>query len=159
VNDWCPSRGFPALFGIARKGNRGRRRYQVVHKISKSRRGLKIRTFMSRCQSARTDRTASGGFTKDIIGSIPRVGSRCYSAAARHIVGDEESLLLNQGERMKSVNELLELFTRQAALEKAMRQPGGARVTEERELLAVRRKLAKLPEAMGVALPDQGLDP
>ena len=53
---------------------------------------------------------------------------------------------------MKSVNELLELFTRQAALEKAMRQPGGARVTEEQELLAVRRKLAKLPEAMGIAL-------
>jgi hypothetical protein len=53
---------------------------------------------------------------------------------------------------MSSVNELLELFTRQAALEKAMRQPGGARVTEERELLTVRRKLAKLPEAMGIAL-------
>jgi hypothetical protein len=54
--------------------------------------------------------------------------------------------------RMNSVNELLELFTRQAALEKAMRQPGGARVTEEQELLAVRRKLAKLPEAMGISL-------
>jgi hypothetical protein len=53
---------------------------------------------------------------------------------------------------MKSVNELLELFTRQAALEKAMRQPGGARVIEEQELIAVRRKLAKLPEAMGVSL-------
>lgn len=48
---------------------------------------------------------------------------------------------------MNSVNELLELFTRQAALEQAMRQPGGARVTEEQELLAVRRKLARLPEA------------
>jgi hypothetical protein len=53
---------------------------------------------------------------------------------------------------MKSVNELLELFTRQAALEKAMRQPGGARVIEEQELLAVRRQLAKLPEAMGISL-------
>jgi transposase-like protein len=52
---------------------------------------------------------------------------------------------------MNSVNELLELFTRQAALERAMRQPGGARVTEEQELLAVRRKLAKLPEAMGIS--------
>ena len=71
---------------------------------------------------------------------------------------------------MKSVNELLELVTRQAALEKAMRQPGGARVIEEQELLAVRRKLAKLPEAMGTSLtlsvdraeaanPDRGLDP
>jgi hypothetical protein len=59
---------------------------------------------------------------------------------------------LNQGERMKSVNELLELFTRQAELEKAMRRPGGARVTEEQELLAVKRKLAKLPEAMGISL-------
>lgn len=53
--------------------------------------------------------------------------------------------------RMNSVNELLQLFTRQAALEKAMRQPGGARVTEEQELLAVRRQLAKLPEAMGLS--------
>jgi hypothetical protein len=53
---------------------------------------------------------------------------------------------------MSSVNELLELFTRQAALEKAMRQPGGARVTEEQELLAVRRKLAKLPEAKAISL-------
>jgi hypothetical protein len=53
--------------------------------------------------------------------------------------------------RMSSVNELLQLFTRQAALEKAMRQPGGARVTEEQELLAVRRKLATLPEAMGIS--------
>lgn len=60
---------------------------------------------------------------------------------------------------MKSVNELLELFTRQAALEKAMRQPGGARVIEEQELLAVRRELAKLPEAMGISLPGGGIDP
>jgi len=60
---------------------------------------------------------------------------------------------------MKSVNELLELFTRQAALEKAMRQPGGARVIEEQELLAVRRELAKLPEAMGISLPNGRIDP
>jgi hypothetical protein len=53
---------------------------------------------------------------------------------------------------MTSANELLELFARQAELEKAMRQPGGARITEEQELLAVRRKLAKLPEAMGISL-------
>jgi hypothetical protein len=59
---------------------------------------------------------------------------------------------------MKSVNELLELFTRQAALEKAMRQPGGARVIEEQELLAVRRRLAKLPEAMSNSLTS-GTDP
>jgi hypothetical protein len=53
---------------------------------------------------------------------------------------------------MKSVNELLELFTRQAVLEKAMRQPGGARVIEERELLGLRRKLAKLPQAMCISV-------
>jgi hypothetical protein len=43
---------------------------------------------------------------------------------------------------MKSVNELLDLFMRPAELESAMRQPGGARVTEEQELHALRRKLA-----------------
>jgi hypothetical protein len=47
---------------------------------------------------------------------------------------------------MKSVNELLKLFMRQAELERAMRQPGGARVTEEQELRAVRERLAEFPE-------------
>jgi hypothetical protein len=47
---------------------------------------------------------------------------------------------------MKSVNELLELFMRQAQLERAMKQPGGARVIDERELNAVRLKLAAFPE-------------
>ena len=47
---------------------------------------------------------------------------------------------------MKSVNELLKLFMRQAELERAMRQPGGARVTEEKELHTVRQRLAELPE-------------
>ena len=47
---------------------------------------------------------------------------------------------------MKSVNELLKLFMRQAELERAMRQPGGARVTEEQELRAVRQRPAELPE-------------
>jgi hypothetical protein len=49
---------------------------------------------------------------------------------------------------MKSVNDLLELFTRQAQLESAMRQRGGARVTDEQELQAVKAKLAAVPEAM-----------
>ena len=49
---------------------------------------------------------------------------------------------------MKSVNELLELFMRQAQLERAMKQPGGARVVEEQELRAVRRRLAAVPDAM-----------
>src|ERR1700689_2360816 len=48
ANAWCPSRDFRVLFGIARKGNRARRRYQVVHKISKSRPPLKNAAFMSR---------------------------------------------------------------------------------------------------------------
>ena len=48
---------------------------------------------------------------------------------------------------MKSVNELLELFMRQAQLERAMRQPGGARVIDARELEAVKQKLAAVPEA------------
>jgi len=49
---------------------------------------------------------------------------------------------------MKSINELLELFMRQGELERAMKQPGGARVLEERELHAVRRRLAAVPESL-----------
>jgi hypothetical protein len=49
---------------------------------------------------------------------------------------------------MKSVNELLKLFMRQAKLERAMRQPDGARVTDEQELHAVRQRLATFPEDM-----------
>jgi len=49
---------------------------------------------------------------------------------------------------MQSINELLELFMRQAQLERAMKQPGGARVVEERELHAVRRRLAAVPESL-----------
>ena len=49
---------------------------------------------------------------------------------------------------MKSVNELLGLFMRQAQLERAMRQPGGARVIDARELEAVKQKLAAVPEAV-----------
>ncbi len=52
---------------------------------------------------------------------------------------------------MKSVNDLLELFTRQAQLESAMRQRGGARVTDEQELQAVKAKLAAVPEAVRAA--------
>jgi hypothetical protein len=48
---------------------------------------------------------------------------------------------------MKSVNELLELFMRQAQLERAMKQPGGAGGVEEHELRALRDKIAALPEA------------
>jgi hypothetical protein len=47
---------------------------------------------------------------------------------------------------VESINDALKLFMRQAQLERAMKQPGGARVIEEQELLAVRRKLAALPK-------------
>jgi hypothetical protein len=49
---------------------------------------------------------------------------------------------------MKSVNELLTLFMRQVHLERAMKQPAGARVIEARELDTVRQRLAAFPEAM-----------
>lgn len=51
---------------------------------------------------------------------------------------------------MKSVNELLQLFMRQAELENAMKRPGGARVIDEQELQAVRRRIAGFPETSRV---------
>jgi len=48
---------------------------------------------------------------------------------------------------METVEETLRLLKRQAELEATMRQPGGIRITEERELHALRRRLAKFPEA------------
>jgi hypothetical protein len=47
---------------------------------------------------------------------------------------------------MKSVNELLKLFMRQAQLERARKQPAGARVIEEQDLHAVRQRLAASPD-------------
>jgi hypothetical protein len=49
---------------------------------------------------------------------------------------------------MPTVNELLELFLRQAQLERAMKQPGGARVIDARELDAVKEQLAAFPDAV-----------
>jgi hypothetical protein len=49
---------------------------------------------------------------------------------------------------VKSVNEALKLFLREAQLERTMKQPGGALVIDEQELLAVRRKLAAFPAVM-----------
>lgn len=59
---------------------------------------------------------------------------------------------------MDSVNHLLKLFMRQAQLERAMKQPGGARVTEERELNALRQRLAGCPEASKYIAEAQGND-
>lgn len=49
---------------------------------------------------------------------------------------------------VESINEALRLFMRQAQLERAMKQPGGARILDEQELLAVRRKLKAFPKEM-----------
>jgi hypothetical protein len=57
---------------------------------------------------------------------------------------------------MKSVNDLLKLFMRQAQLERALRQPGRARVTKEQELRAVRQRLAEFPEDMRRARSPRG---
>lgn len=59
---------------------------------------------------------------------------------------------------MDSVNHLLKLFMRQAQLERAMKQPGGARVTEEKELNALRLRLAGCPEASKYIAEAQGND-
>jgi hypothetical protein len=48
---------------------------------------------------------------------------------------------------MQTVTQALELLKRQSELETAMRQPGGARVTEEQELYVLRRRLQEFPEA------------
>jgi hypothetical protein len=49
---------------------------------------------------------------------------------------------------MKSVNELLVLFMRQAQLERAMKQRDGARIVEEQEHHVVRQNLAAFPETV-----------
>ena len=56
--------------------------------------------------------------------------------------------------QMKSVNELLVLFMRQAQLERAMKQHGGARVGEEQELHVVRRRLAAEAAKSDVVVKD-----
>jgi hypothetical protein len=49
---------------------------------------------------------------------------------------------------METVNEALGLLRRQVELEMAIKQPGGIRITEEQELLVLRRRLASYPQAM-----------
>ena len=53
---------------------------------------------------------------------------------------------------MEPVSEALSLLRRQAEIEAAMRQPGGIRVTEERELYALRERLRLYPVAVGAIL-------
>jgi hypothetical protein len=79
---------------------------------------------------------------------ISGVASRCDKFATLHS-GREIGVAIGvTGGRLivESINEALKLFMRQAQLERAMKQPGGARVIEEQELLAVRRKLEALPK-------------
>jgi hypothetical protein len=49
---------------------------------------------------------------------------------------------------MDPLHEALNLIQRQASLERAMRRPGGIRVTEERELLQLRETLTRFPAAV-----------
>ena len=48
---------------------------------------------------------------------------------------------------MQTINEALRLLRRQADLEAAMRRPGGIRITEEQELIMLKRRLTEYPEA------------
>jgi hypothetical protein len=48
---------------------------------------------------------------------------------------------------MQTINDAIRLIRRQADLEAAMRKPGGIRITEEQELVMLKRRLAEYPEA------------
>lgn len=49
---------------------------------------------------------------------------------------------------METVNEALGLLRRQAELEQSMKEAGGIRITEEQELVVLRRRLASYPQAI-----------
>jgi hypothetical protein len=53
---------------------------------------------------------------------------------------------------MEPLHETLLLLKRQIQLERAMRGPGGIRVTEERELVLLRSTLAKVPNDVATIL-------
>jgi hypothetical protein len=53
---------------------------------------------------------------------------------------------------MENIHQALELLKRQAELENGLRQPGGLRVTSERELYALRKRLQRYPEAVNAIL-------
>ena len=53
---------------------------------------------------------------------------------------------------MEPMTEALALMKRQSELETGLRQPGGIRVTEERELYAVRQRLQRYPQAVAAIL-------
>jgi hypothetical protein len=47
---------------------------------------------------------------------------------------------------VETVNEALSLLRRQAELEQSMKEAGGIRITEEQELLVLKRRLATYPQ-------------
>lgn len=53
---------------------------------------------------------------------------------------------------MDPIHHALNLLKRQAELETGLRQLGGIRVTEERELYALREQLQRYPEAVAAIL-------
>jgi hypothetical protein len=53
---------------------------------------------------------------------------------------------------MQPLDETLRLLKRQTQLERAMRQPGGIRVMEERELVLLRSALAEVPTHVATIL-------
>jgi len=53
---------------------------------------------------------------------------------------------------MDPIAEALVLLRRQAQLETGLRQPGGIRVTEERELYSLREQLQRYPQAVTAIL-------
>jgi hypothetical protein len=59
---------------------------------------------------------------------------------------------------IEPLDRALALLKRQAALEAGLRQPGGIRITEERELYALREQLQRYPQAVGLA-PARGFAP
>lgn len=53
---------------------------------------------------------------------------------------------------MEPITEALQLLKRQAEIEKGLQQPGGVRVTEERDLYALRERLQQYPQAVNAIL-------
>ena len=53
---------------------------------------------------------------------------------------------------MEPINETLEMLKRQAQLETGLRQAGGIRITEERELHALRERLQRYPQTVTAIL-------
>jgi hypothetical protein len=53
---------------------------------------------------------------------------------------------------METISTVLDLLKRQAQLEEGLRQPGAIRVTEEREIYALRERLQRYPQTVTAIL-------